>query len=392
MVATQMTESQHGKIDVRTLGPSSRAVRGGYEPALGEGISPAIQLSSTFHHSINPDPSVLPYSYGRDMSPAFVPLERTIADLEGAEYAVVFNAGMAAAIPLLFEAKPGTAIVMPYDCYFGIRVYAEANLPERGVEVRVVDQTDLRQVEEALTGASFFWTESPTNPLLAVADLEAIGAICREKGVPWATDNTFASPILQQPLKYGAIASMHSVTKYIGGHSDLVLGAVATNDPELLVRLRAYRGKNGTQPDGFSAWLARRGAQTLAIRVRQQSASALKIARQLREHEAVTNVYYPGLEDFPGNDIAARQMTGGFGGMLSFEVRGGAAEAEAVVNACRLWMPATSLGSVESLIERRARWTGEVASPQLLRLSVGIEDFQDLWDDLEQALNTIVKL
>lgn len=390
MVKSQMTESQHGKIDARNLGPSSRAVRGGFTPEVGEGISPAIQLSSTFHHPVDPDPSVLPYSYGRDMSPAFVPLERTIADLEGADHAIVFNAGMAAAIPLLFEAKAGTAMVMPYDCYFGIRVYAETYLPQRGVEVRIVDQTDLRQIEEALNGASFFWTETPTNPLLAVADLEAIGTICREKGVPWATDNTFASPILQQPLSYGAIASMHSVTKYIGGHSDLVLGAVATNDAELLGRLRSYRGKNGTQPDGFSSWLARRGAQTLAIRVRQQSKSALKIARELQEHEAVTAVYYPGLEDFPGHDIAARQMTGGFGGMLSFEVRGGAEAAEAVVKGCQLWMPATSLGSVESLIERRARWTGEVASPQLIRLSVGIEDYDDLWNDLEQALNAIV--
>ncbi len=390
MVASAMAGTEHGKIDASSLGSSTRAVRGGFQPAHGEGISPAIQLSSTFHHAIDPDPSVLPYSYGRDMSPAFVPLERTIADLEGATDAVVFNAGMAAAIPLLLEAKPGMALVMPYDCYFGIRVYAEANLPERGIEVRLVDQTDLRAVEEALNGASFFWTETPTNPLLAVADLEAIGAICRLKGVPWATDNTFASPVLQNPLKHGALAVMHSVTKYIGGHSDLVLGAVATSDPDLSKRLRAYRGKNGTQPDGFSSWLARRGAQTLAIRVRQQSASALKIARELQQHEAVNAVYYPGLDDAPGHDIAARQMCGGYGGMLSFEVRD-ATSAEAVIAACQVWMPATSLGSVESLIERRARWTGETAAPGLIRLSVGIEDYDDLWNDLEQALNSIAK-
>jgi cystathionine gamma-synthase len=373
-------------VPASELGPSTVAVRGGFEPELGEGISPAIQLSSTFHHSIDPDPSVLPYSYGRDLSPGFVPLERTIADLEHAAHAVVFNAGMAAAIPLLFEAKPGTALVMPFDCYFGIRVYAETYLPERDVEVRLVDQTDLAAVERALDGASFFWTETPTNPLLAVADLEAIGKMCAERGIPWATDNTFATPILQNPLDFGAIAAMHSVTKYIGGHSDLVLGAVATSDDELLTRLRTYRGKNGTQPDGFSSWLARRGAQTLAIRVRQQSASALEIARRLDAHPKVTTVYYPGLPGHPGHEIAARQMRGGFGGMLSFDVVGGAAGAEALIQACKVWMPATSLGSVESLIERRARWTGETAPPQLIRLSAGIEDLDDLWNDLEQAL------
>jgi cystathionine gamma-synthase len=383
---TEHSTERRAGVPARELGPSTVAVRGGFEPAVGEGISPAIELSSTFHHPIDPDPSVLPYSYGRDLSPGFVPLERAMADLEHARHAVVFNAGMAAAIPLLFEATPGTALVMPFDCYFGIRVYAETYLPERHVEVRLVDQTDLAAVERALDGASFFWTETPTNPLLAVADLAAIGALCAERGIPWATDNTFATPILQNPLDHGAIAVMHSVTKYIGGHSDLVLGAVATSDDELLKRLRTYRGKNGTQPDGFSAWLARRGAQTLAIRVRQQSASALEIAKRLDAHPQVTTVYYPGLPGHPGHEIATRQMRRGFGGMLSFEIAGGAAEAEAVIRACRIWMPATSLGSVESLIERRARWTGETAPPQLIRLSVGIEDLDDLWNDLEQAL------
>jgi len=377
-------EREH--LPANELGASTVSVRGGFEPAVGEGISPPMHLSSTFHHPIDPDPNVLPFSYGRDRSPAFEPIERTVADLEGGKLGLAFNAGMSAAIPLLFEAKPGTALVMPEDCYFGIRVYAETEVAPRGVEIRLVDQTDLAAVERALEGASFFWTETPTNPYLAVADLEAIGKLCAAKGVPWATDNTFATPILQNPLEWGATAVMHSLTKYIGGHSDLVMGAVVTNDEALFGRLRAYRGKNGTQPDGFGSWLARRGAQTLAIRVRQQASSAQAIATRLQTHPHVTRVYYPGLPEHPGHEIAAKQMKGGFGGMLSFEVKGGAAEAEAVIAACRVWMPATSLGSVESLIERRARWTGEVAGPALIRLSVGIEDLEDLWHDLERAL------
>jgi cystathionine gamma-synthase len=380
-----------GRGDVSgELGPSTIAVRGGFAPAMGEGLVPPINLSATFHHAIDPNPDVLPYSYGRDRSPGFLPLEQTIAELEHADHGIVFNAGMAAAIPLLFETKPGTALVMAHDCYFGIRVYAETYLPERNVEVRLVDQTDLDAVAKALDGASLFWTETPTNPLLAIADLDAIATLCREKNVKWACDNTFATPILQNPLKHGAWAVMHSVTKYISGHSDLILGAVATSDAELANRLRTYRGKNGTQPDGFNCWLARRGAQTLAIRVRQQSASAMEIARRVVGHAAIANVYYPGLPDFPGHEVAARQMCGGFGGMLSFEVKGGAAGAQAVIDACKVWTPATSLGSVESLIERRARWTGEVAAPGLLRLSTGIEETEDLWADLEQALATAI--
>jgi cystathionine gamma-synthase len=204
--------------------------------------------------------------------------------------------------------------------------------------------------------------------------------------VPWYCDNTFASPALQHPISHGAAGSMNSLTKYIGGHSDLILGAIVTNDAGLAARLRARRNQIGTQPDGFSCWLARRGAQTMPLRVRQQSANALELATRLASHPAVQQVYYPGLPNHPGHEIAASQMTGGFGGMLSMIVHGGAERAQAVVDACRLWTPATSLGSVESLIERRARWAGEVADPALLRLPVGIEDVDDLWNDLEQAL------
>jgi cystathionine gamma-synthase len=360
------------------------AVHGGYAPAKGEGITPPIHISSTFVHPSDPQPGEL--TYGRGGSPAFGPLEQMLAELEGGEHGIVFNAGVAAAYAVMEEAEPGTALVMPQDVYYGFRVYATGVLASRGVEIRLIDMTNLELVEAALPGASLLWTETPTNPLLAVVDLAGIGERAAAFGVPWHCDNTFASPALQNPIAYGAAGTMHSLTKYVGGHSDLILGAIVTNDSELAARLRARRNQIGTQPDGFSCWLARRGAQTMPLRVRQQSANALELATRLSSQPAVQQVYYPGLATHPGHEIAAAQMHGGFGGMMSMVVRGGADGAQAVIDTCRLWTPATSLGSVESLIERRARWAGEVADPALLRLSVGIEDVEDLWADLEQAL------
>jgi cystathionine gamma-synthase len=360
------------------------AVRGGFDPNRGDGISPPIHLSSTFVHPSDPAPGDL--TYGRGGSPAFGPLEEVLAALEGGEHGIVFNAGVAAAYAVMDEATPGTALVMPSDVYYGFRVYAQQVLAGRGIEVRLVDMTDLDAVEAALPGASLLWTETPTNPLLAVVDLAGIGERAAAHGVPWHCDNTFASPALQRPLSYGAAGAMNSVTKYLGGHSDLILGAIVTDDAELAARLRARRSQIGTQPDGFSCWLARRGVQTMPLRVKQQSANALEIATRLADHPAVRQVYYPGLPSHPGHGIAAKQMHGGFGGMLSIVVNGGADGAQAVIDACRVWTPATSLGSVESLIERRARWAGEQADPALLRLSVGIEDVEDLWRDLQQAL------
>jgi cystathionine gamma-synthase len=369
------------------LAAATIAVKGGNEHQPGAGVSPSIQLSSTFVHSGDPsNPEDGIYSYGRGGSPGFTALERAIADLEHGTDAVVFNAGIAAAIAALAEGSEKTAVVLPYDAYYGIRARASELLPPREIDVRFVDQTNLDDVREALQGASLFWTETPTNPLLSIADLEAIGEICAGMSVPWFCDNTFASPIAQNPLDYGAAGSMHSVTKYIGGHSDLLLGAVAVNDPDLAKRLRGRRGDVGTQPDGFTCWLARRGSQTLAVRFERQCANALELARRLNAHSAVEHVFYPGLATHPGHEIAKKQMRGYFGGMLSFIVKGGQEHAQRVVDRCEVFVPATSLGGVESLIERRARWTAESAHPALIRCSIGIEDVEDLWNDLEQAL------
>jgi cystathionine gamma-synthase len=368
----------------RRHAPATIAVRGGFEPNKGDGTSPPIHLSSTFVLPGDAAPGDL--TYGRGGSPGFDALERLLAELESAEHALVFNAGAAAALAIFEEAKPGTALVMPSDVYYGFRVYAQDTLIPRGIELRLVDMTNLDAVESALPGASLLWTETPTNPLLAVVDLAGVGERCARHSVPWHCDNTFASPVLQHPLDFGAASVMHSLTKYIGGHSDLILGAVATNDAALAERLSTRRSRGGTQPDGFSCWLARRGAQTLPLRVKQQCLTAQTIAERLAAHPSVERVFYPGLADHPGHTVAASQMHGGFGGMLSFIAKGGQAGAQAVIDACRIWTPATSLGSVESLIERRAKWAGEQADPALIRLSAGIEDTEDLWADLAAAL------
>lgn len=368
------------RLSVDTL-----AVRGGYRTRLGEGLSPSINLSSTYNLPADGDQGFT--AYGRSDVPGFDMFQRAIADVERAEHALVFNSGTSAMIALVDEVPVGGKIVFTQEAYHGFVHYVRDIIAPRGVDVRFVDLTDLGAVEAALPGAALLWAESPTNPHLRICDLAAISRLCAESGVPWVCDNTFATPILTQPIALGAWAVMESVTKYLSGHSDLLLGAIATNDADLLDRLEHRRARYGTQPDGFTCWLARRGMQTLAIRVHRQSSTAQLIAERLREHPKVTRVYYPGLPDDPGHEVAKRQMCGGFGGMLSFVVRGGKEAANRLTESTRVWVPATSLGSVESLIERRSRWDGDdIVDPALLRLSVGIEDPEDLWADLEQAL------
>jgi cystathionine gamma-synthase len=372
----------------RDLSVDTLAVRGGFRSRLGEGLSPAIDLSSTFNVPGDADQGF--NAYGRSDVPGFRVFEQAVADVEHAEHGMVFNSGTSAMVALVDEVAPGEKIVFTQDAYHGFVHYAHDVLGPRGVEVQFIDLTDLTAVEAALPGASLLWAETPTNPHLRVCDLAGISRLCAQHGVPWVCDNTFATPILTRPLELGAWAVMESVTKYLSGHSDLILGAVATNDAELADRLEHRRARLGTQPDGFTCWLARRGMQTLAVRVHRQSATAQLIADRLHAHPKVVRVHYPGLPDDPGHEIARRQMCGGFGGMLSFVVKGGKDAANRLTETTEVWVPATSLGSVESLIERRSRWDGDdVVDPALLRLSVGIEDPDDLWADLAGALDAI---
>jgi cystathionine beta-lyase/cystathionine gamma-synthase len=363
--------------------PSTRVIHSGHARAPGAPSAPPI-VAASFYTSEG-DPAALAYGYARDGNPTWEVLEAALGDLEDAR-ALVFASGQAAALALMLALTEGQPrLVLPEDGYYNARRLADA-LRGRGVEPVAVDQQDLAAVRAALASApAALWVETPTNPLLRVMDLERLGALAAEAGAAMVVDNTTATAALQQPLAWGAAASLYSLTKATSGHSDLVLGAVVTRDERLLARLRAWRSLAGGIAGPFEAWLAHRALKTLPLRIARQSATALAVARHLAGHPRVRRAYYPGTE--PATlAVAERQMRGGFGPLLSFEVDGGAAAADAVVGAARLIRPGTSFGGVESSWERRARWPSETAPQGLIRLSVGLEAPEDLLADLDAAL------
>jgi cystathionine beta-lyase/cystathionine gamma-synthase len=331
--------------------------------------------------------------YGRDGNPGWEALEEALGGLEDAE-AVAFASGQAASMALMLTlAKGRDRIVLPADGYYGARVLADKLRPHGAVPVHVELQ-DLAAVTRELKAApSLLWAETPTNPLLRVADLAGLAEAAAAADAPMVVDNTTATSLLQRPLDWGAAASLYSLTKAISGHSDVIAGAVVSRDTELLNGLRAWRSSGGGIPGPFEAWLALRGLKTLPLRIARQSASALAIARHLTGHRHVRAVHYPGTES-SGLAIAGRQMPDGFGPLLSFEVDpagAGTAQqaADRVVTSARLILPATSFGGVESTWERRARWPGETAPEGLIRLSVGVEPAADLIADIDGALRAI---
>jgi cystathionine beta-lyase/cystathionine gamma-synthase len=323
--------------------------------------------------------------YGRDGNPGWEALEEALGGLEEAE-AVAFASGQAASMALMLTlAKGRERIVLPADGYYGARVLADKLRPHGTIPVHA-DLQDLAAVERELKAApSVLWAETPTNPLLRVADLAALAEAATAAGAPMIVDNTTATSLLQRPLDWGAAASLYSLTKAISGHSDVIAGAVVSRDAELLAGLRAWRSSGGGILGPFEAWLALRGLKTLPLRSARQSASALAVARYLAGHRRVSAVHYPGLET---TAFIRRQMPDGFGPLLSFEVDLAPA-ADRVVASSRLILPATSFGGVESTWERRARWPGETAPEGLIRLSVGIEPAADLVADIGQALKTL---
>jgi cystathionine beta-lyase/cystathionine gamma-synthase len=327
--------------------------------------------------------------YGRDGNPGWEALEEALGGLEDAE-AVVFASGQAASMALMLALAEGRdRIVLPADGYYGARVLAGRLRPHGAVPVHA-DLRDLAAVERELKAApSVLWAETPTNPLLRVADLAGLAAAAAAAGAPMIVDNTTATALLQRPLDWGAAASLYSLTKAISGHSDVIAGAVVSRDPELIAAVKGWRGCGGGIPGPFEAWLALRGLKTLPLRIARQSDSALVIARYLAAHPRVHAVHYPGIQS-PGLEVARRQMPAGFGPLLSFEVIPDKAEAaDRVVASARLILPATSFGGVESTWERRARWPGETAPDGLIRLSVGVEPAADLIADIDLALNTL---
>jgi cystathionine beta-lyase/cystathionine gamma-synthase len=348
------------------------------ERAPGMPLAPPLVLASVYVSEGEPVPG---RAYGRNGNPGWEALEEALGGIEQAS-AVAFASGQAAAMALMLALCEGRErLVLPTDGYYGIRSLAERLRPH-GVVVASADLLDLAAVErELLAGRAVLWTETPTNPLLRVADLARLGEIAAACDALMVTDNTLATGVLQRPLELGAVASVYSLTKSVSGHSDVVLGAVLTRDAGLLDSVRWWRASGGAIPGPFESWLALRGLKTLALRMERSSANALAVAGFLARHPRVRTVHYPGLGMVPDG-----QMNGGFGPLLSFELAGTAADADAVVGASRVLVPATSFGGVESTWERRARWAGETAPESLIRLSAGIEPVEELIADVAAAL------
>jgi cystathionine gamma-synthase len=364
----------------------SRLIHAGTERVPGLPGTPPLVPASIYVSQGSPSPG---RGYGREGNPGWEALELALGGLEGAE-AVAFASGQAASMALMLALAPGRErIVLPHDGYYGGRVLAARLRPHGAVPVPV-DLQDLAAVERELTAApAVLWAETPTNPLLRVADLARLGALAAAAGAPMVVDNTVATGLLQRPLEAGATASLYSLTKAVSGHSDVILGAVVSRDADLLATLRTWRSSGGGIPGPFEAWLALRGLKTLPLRIARQSASATAVAGHLAGHPRVAAVHYPAL-DQATSELARRQMPDGFGPLLSFEVTPGNAEAaDKVVASSRLILPATSFGGVESTWERRARWPGETAPAGLIRLSVGVEPAADLITDIDQALEVL---
>jgi cystathionine gamma-synthase len=357
------------------------------DPTTGS-VSPAIHLSTTFQRA--PDGSFPSgYAYIREANPNRRALEHALAKLEGGSSAVAFASGSAATMAVFQTLEPGDHVIAPLDVYYGTAKLLKEHFGPWGVSVTFVDMTDLKAVEAELKPATrLVWTETPSNPTISVTDLKAVGALAHRAGALVACDNTWATPFLQRPLELGYDLVMHSTTKYLSGHSDVMGGAVITreNGP-LSERLRFLQGAGGAVPSPFDCWLVLRGIRTLPYRMRGHCANAAAVAAFLAAHPRVTRVHYPGLASDPGHAIASAQMDAA-GGMLSFVVEGGRQEAFAVAARLRLFTRATSLGGVESLIEHRASIEGpSTRAPEgLLRVSVGLEHADDLVADLRQAL------
>jgi cystathionine gamma-synthase len=371
-------------------------VHAGSEPDPRTGaVVPAIQMSTTFKQD-GVGGLRSGYEYGRSGNPTREALESTIAELEGATHGFAYASGLAATQNLLYLLEPGDRLLMSDDVYGGTWRLADKVWRRYGIETDAVDLTDADAVAAALGGdrpARMVWIETPTNPHLRVVDISAVAALARAAGALSVVDNTFATPYLQRPLELGADLVLHSATKYLGGHSDVIGGLVATSSDTLAERLRFHQNAAGAVPSPFDCFLVMRGIRTLAVRMDRASANAHALAAWLCDRPEVERVHYPGLPTHPAAALVARQMRLP-GAMLSFELRGGAAAARQFVAATRLFTLAESLGAVESLIELPAPMThASVAGsplevPQtLVRLSVGIEAADDLRADLEAAFS-----
>jgi cystathionine gamma-synthase len=381
----------NARMDAPSPTPESLAAQAlGWVDVTTRAISPPIHASTTFIRDAD-NQYRSGRAYARADNPAFDQAEQLIARLEGGAQGALFASGMAAATAVFQSLAPGDHVLAPKVMYWSLRNWLMNFATAWGLKVELIDMTDPAAVRTALQPGKtkLVWIETPANPLWTITDIAATAALAHAAGARVAVDSTVATPVLTRPLELGADLVMHAATKYLNGHSDLIAGVLVTrHDDAFWQRVKTVRAQIGGTLGSFESWLLLRGMRTLFLRVRCASASAQRIAEHFAKHPHIEAVLYPGLRDAPGHAVAAKQMRGGFGGMLSIRVRGGEAAAIATAAHVALWKRATSLGGTESLVEHRAsvEGAGTPAPPDLLRLSVGIEDAGDLIADLEQAL------
>ncbi|MFF8839828.1 cystathionine gamma-synthase [Streptomyces sp. NPDC015130] len=380
-------QHSHQSFETRAIHAGNTA-----DPLTGAVVPPIYQVSTYKQDGVGGLRGG--YEYSRSANPTRTALEENLAALEGGRRGLAFASGLAAEDCLLRTLlAPGDHVVIPNDAYGGtFRLFAKV-VQRWGVDFSVANTSDIDSVRDAVNDRTkLIWVETPSNPLLGITDIEAVAGVARQAGVKLVVDNTFASPYLQQPLALGADVVVHSLTKYMGGHSDVVGGALVTADEALGEELAYHQNAMGAVAGPFDSWIVLRGIKTLAVRMDRHSENAAKIVEMLTQHPKVTQVLYPGLPEHPGHEVAAKQMRS-FGGMISFRVEGGEEAAVEVCNRAQLFTLGESLGGVESLIEHPGRMThASVAGSalevpaDLVRLSVGIENVEDLLADLRQAL------
>ena len=372
--------------------PETIAAQGlGWIDEITRAVSPPIHLSSTFIR--DPDNQFRSgREYARSDNPTYDQPEAVLAALENGKDAMLLASGMAAATACFLALKPGDHVVVPKVMYWGLRLWLFDFATSWGLDVEEIEMSDLAAVKAAMRPGKtkLVWIESPGNPMWNITDIAAVAEIAKKAGAKAVADSTVSTPVLTHPLDLGCDVVMHSATKYLNGHSDIVMGALVTKaEDDYWQRISTVRSKLGGIPGSFEAWLLLRGMRTLFPRVKAACTNAQSVAEHFQKHPRITGVLYPGLKDHPGHAVAAKQMKGGFGGMLSIRVKGGEEAAIATAARVKIWKRATSLGGTESLIEHRGSTEGPGAPcpMDLLRLSAGIEDASDLIADLEQALD-----
>jgi len=363
--------------------PETRAVALGRPSAPGDPLNAPLVPASTFHAGGD-------RGYAREGNPGWDGLERVVGDLEGG-HAISFASGLAASDAVFSLVPPGGVVVAPNSPYHGVTAQLQAAAARGGIELRTVDFTDLDAAKKAMDDAHLAWIETPSNPMLDVVDIAAVVGLAQGSHALVAVDNTLATPLVQRPLQLGADLVVHSATKFLGGHSDLILGLAIARDPGRAQQLSVHRHRQGAIPGTLEAYLALRGLRTLAVRLDRAQQTAADLAHRLEGHPSIARVRYPGLPSHPGHQLASQQMSG-FGAMVSFETRGTPEATEVMCADMKLITHATSLGGVETLIERRARYEGDRVQgvpDTLIRMSVGLEHVEDLWEDLKDGLERI---